>query len=220
MGLIWSPLIIRFLCKFRVLILLITFFQKLMKRKPPIFISFWVNCWKWLLVRIVTPSLFSIFSKSVLTGIYPNDWKTAYVTPLFKKGIKSNPNNYRPISVIPVISNVYQRFPRRRLWCCIGVRGVWFAILFWLLECACIAPLITCMWFWTIGSQGHPVTSYIFYCCLYLRHTTVEKHDFVLRLLLSTPLTHVPASLSHGHPVWAEVILWYRDGHNGTSACP
>ena len=167
MGLIWSPLIIRFLCKFRVFILLITFFQKLMKRKPPIFISFWVNCWKWLLVRIVTPSLFSIFSKSVLTGIYPNDWKTAYVTPLFKKGIKSNPNSYRPISVIPVISNVYQRFPRRRLWCCIGVRGVWFAILFWLLECACIAPLITCMWFWTIGSQGHPVTSDSTAACIY-----------------------------------------------------
>ena len=35
---------------------------------------------------IVAPSLTSIFSKSILMGIYPNDWKAAKVTPLFKKG--------------------------------------------------------------------------------------------------------------------------------------
>ena len=55
---------------------------------------------------IVAPSLTYIFSKSILTGIYPNDWKAAKVTPLFKKGLKSDPNNYRPISVIPVVSKV------------------------------------------------------------------------------------------------------------------
>ena len=54
---------------------------------------------------IVAPSLTSLFSKSILTGIYPNDWKTAKVTPLFKNGIKSDPNNYRPISVIPIKKN-------------------------------------------------------------------------------------------------------------------
>ena len=57
---------------------------------------------------IVAPSLTSIFSKSILTGIYPNDWKTAKVTLLFKKGVKSDPHNYRPISVIPIISKVFE----------------------------------------------------------------------------------------------------------------
>ena len=33
----------------------------------------------------IAPSLTSIFSKSILTGIYPNDWKTAKVTPLFNQ---------------------------------------------------------------------------------------------------------------------------------------
>ena len=66
-------------------------------------------------VSIVAPSLTSIFSKSVLMGIYPNDWKTAKVTPLFKKGIKSDPNNYRPISVIPIISKVFERIVYNQL---------------------------------------------------------------------------------------------------------
>ena len=65
--------------------------------------------------NIVAPSLTSIFSKSILTGIYPNDWKTAKVTPLFKKGIKSDPNNYRPISVIPIISKVFERIVYNQL---------------------------------------------------------------------------------------------------------
>ena len=34
---------------------------------------------------IIAPSLTSIFSKSILTGIYPNDWKAAKITPLLKK---------------------------------------------------------------------------------------------------------------------------------------
>ena len=65
--------------------------------------------------NIVAPSFTSIFSKSILTGIYPNDWKTAKVTPLFKKGIKSDPNNYRPISVIPIISKVFERIVYNQL---------------------------------------------------------------------------------------------------------
>ena len=65
--------------------------------------------------NIVTPSLTSIFSKSILTGIYPNDWKTAKVTPLFKKDIKSDPNNYRPISVTPIILKVFERIVYNQL---------------------------------------------------------------------------------------------------------
>ena len=65
---------------------------------------------------IVAPSLTSIFSKSILTGIYPNDWKAAKVTPLFKKGLKSDPNNYRPISAIPVVSKVLEKIVYNQLY--------------------------------------------------------------------------------------------------------
>ena len=43
---------------------------------------------------IVAPSLTAIFKKSIITGIYPREWKTARVTPVFKKGVKSDLNNY------------------------------------------------------------------------------------------------------------------------------
>ena len=58
---------------------------------------------------IVAPSLTAIFTKSIITGVYPTEWKMARVTPVFKKGIKSNLNNYRPISVIPVVSKVFEK---------------------------------------------------------------------------------------------------------------
>ena len=58
---------------------------------------------------IVAPSLTAIFTKSILTGIHPTEWKTARVTPVFKKGVKSDLNNYRPISVIPVVSRVFEK---------------------------------------------------------------------------------------------------------------
>ena len=58
---------------------------------------------------IVAPSLTAVFTKSILTGIYPTQWKMARLTPVFKKGVKSDLNNYRRISVIPVVPKVFEK---------------------------------------------------------------------------------------------------------------
>lgn len=58
---------------------------------------------------IVGPSLTVIFQPSIRTVIFPSEWKTAKVTPIFRKGERNNLNNYRPISVIPIISKIFEK---------------------------------------------------------------------------------------------------------------
>ena len=54
---------------------------------------------------VITPSLTFIINLSIRSCIFPDDWKIAKVTPLFKEGSKSDANNYRPISVLLIVSN-------------------------------------------------------------------------------------------------------------------
>ena len=57
----------------------------------------------------------TIVNKSISLGIYPDDWKISRVMPLFKSGTKTNPSNYRPISLTPVISKVLEKVIKRQL---------------------------------------------------------------------------------------------------------
>ena len=50
-----------------------------------------------------------IFNYCLSLGMFPDVWKIACVTPLFKKGEPSDCNNYRPISLLPCISKVFER---------------------------------------------------------------------------------------------------------------
>ena len=43
-----------------------------------------------------------IFQQSYDTGILPNDWRTAHITPIFKKGNRNDPANYLPVSLTSV----------------------------------------------------------------------------------------------------------------------
>jgi len=50
----------------------------------------------------VSPILTVIFTQSLTTGNLPEDWLTANVTPIFKKGNRADPSNYRPISLTSI----------------------------------------------------------------------------------------------------------------------
>ena len=49
--------------------------------------------------------LFNLILKS---GIYPDEWKCAHITPIFKGGKKSDLGNYRPISILSPISKLFE----------------------------------------------------------------------------------------------------------------
>nr|CAD2209536.1 unnamed protein product [Meloidogyne enterolobii] len=64
------------------------------------------------ILKIVLPSiapfLLEIFRISLDSGILPNIWKESIIIPLFKKGEKSNPENYRPIALTCAICRVME----------------------------------------------------------------------------------------------------------------
>ena len=67
------------------------------------------------LVNEVAEPLGLIFQKSLAEGAVPDDWRTANVTPIFKKGSKSSPSNYRPVSLTSVPGKVMERVIKESL---------------------------------------------------------------------------------------------------------
>ena len=56
-----------------------------------------------------------LFHKTMISGKIPKEWKVAEVRPIFKKGEKSAPGNYRPVSLTSIICKVFEGFVRDRL---------------------------------------------------------------------------------------------------------
>ena len=50
-----------------------------------------------------------LINLSLLSAHFPNEWKNAKVTPIHKSGAKDDPDNYRPISVLPILSKIAER---------------------------------------------------------------------------------------------------------------
>ena len=58
---------------------------------------------------VIAEPLTKIFNLSIATGIMPYLWKTAKVTATHKGGSLQDLNNYRPISILPVLSKLVER---------------------------------------------------------------------------------------------------------------
>ena len=57
-----------------------------------------------------------IFDNILETGIFPDQWKEANVTPVHKKNDKQIISNYRPISLLPVLAKVFERIIFKHLY--------------------------------------------------------------------------------------------------------
>ena len=53
--------------------------------------------------------LCKLINLSISTNTFPNHWKIAKVTALYKGGARNDINNYRPMSVLPILSKIFEK---------------------------------------------------------------------------------------------------------------
>ena len=57
--------------------------------------------------EVITPYFTHISNKSLTFGAFPDDWKNARVSPIYKSGTKDGCGNYKPISILYVVSKLF-----------------------------------------------------------------------------------------------------------------
>ena len=82
----------------------------------PIFVQFWSGGKK----QCLSQAVYIMIS----TG-YPDLWKLANVTPIFKKEDKQLVKNYRPISLLPICGKIFEKLVFDTLYAYLRDRGGW-----------------------------------------------------------------------------------------------
>ena len=68
-----------------------------------------------LFTHIIAPTLTTLLNNCLRSGIFPYQLKIARVIPLYKSGDKSDITNYRPISLLPVLSKIFEKLIHSRM---------------------------------------------------------------------------------------------------------
>lgn len=111
------------------------------------------------LADVVFEPLADVFRKSLSEGIVPTQWKEANVTPLFKKGSKSVPGNYRPVSLTSIPCKLMEKIIRNSVFSHLEENGL-------LSDCqhgfvskrSCVTNLVEVLNEWTSSlDDGKPV---------------------------------------------------------------
>ncbi|MCG8110902.1 MAG: reverse transcriptase family protein, partial [Candidatus Thiodiazotropha taylori] len=63
----------------------------------------------------ISQSIATLINKSLMTSQFPSVFKQAKIFPIFKSGSKSDPSNYRPISILPTISKIFENHVNKHL---------------------------------------------------------------------------------------------------------
>ena len=77
-----------------------------------------------------SPLLALLVNQSFQSGIFPEKLKIAKVITLFKKGNPELPSNYRPISLLPIFSKIFEKLMYRRLYRFLEVHNILSSLQF------------------------------------------------------------------------------------------
>ena len=69
-------------------------------------------------IDIIAPMLRDIFNLSIMTSSFPHELKILKVVAVHKASDKEDPNNYRPIAVLPTITCVFDKLIYGELYNC------------------------------------------------------------------------------------------------------
>ena len=78
----------------------------------------------------VSPLLALLVNQSFQSGIFPDKLKIAKVISLFKKGNPELPSNYRPISLLPIFSKIFEKLMYRRLYRFLEIHNILYSLQF------------------------------------------------------------------------------------------
>ena len=78
----------------------------------------------------ISPLLALLVNQSFQSGNFPNKLKIAKVISIFKKGNPEIPSNYRPISLLPIFSKIFEKLMYKRLYSFLETHKVIFSLQF------------------------------------------------------------------------------------------
>ncbi len=69
------------------------------------------------IINFIVEPLCVLINKSFNKGVFPNSLKIAKIVPIYKSGDKKDIRNYRPVSLLPVFSKIFEKLMLSRLLC-------------------------------------------------------------------------------------------------------
>ena len=67
------------------------------------------------LVDFKAVPIYIVMNNSLVEGHLPDDWKLAYVSPIYKKGAKNLGENYRPVSLTAIICRSLEKIIKHQI---------------------------------------------------------------------------------------------------------
>ena len=77
-----------------------------------------------IVVSVIVRPLALVINSSLFQGVFPDNWKHARVSPIFKDGSTEELFNYRPVSVLPFLSCLFEKLVYCRLYKYLDCNGL------------------------------------------------------------------------------------------------